>query len=210
MSSLKGLKWRYATQKFDAHKIIPEEKIEVIKQAFNLTPTSYGMQPVRLIIIQNKTILKKLFEFTYWQDQIRTASHLLVFCTETDIDEKFIKDTFKLEKEIRDTPNDIIEKSMKFRLELFNSWTAKEKEQWALNQLYLTLGNVLHVCANERIDACPMEGFEPKKYDDYLKLPEQNLKSQLILPIGYRAEDDIFADFKKVRRPLDEMVIEIN
>lgn len=210
MSSLKGLKWRYATQKFDEHKIIPQEKIEVIKEAFNLTPTSYGMQPVRLIIIQNRAIIKKLFQYTYWQEQVRTASHLLVFCTETVIDEKFIKNSFKLEKQIRNTPDDILENSMKFRLELFNSWTDQEKEQWAINQLYLTLGNVLHVCANESIDACPMEGFEPDKYDEYLKLTSQNLKSQLILPIGYRAKDDFFADFEKVRRPLDEMIIEID
>lgn len=138
-----------------------------------------------------------------------TASHLLVFCTETVIDDKFVKDSFKLEKEIRNTPDDIIEESMKFRLEFFNNLTQEEKERWAVNQLYLTLGNVLNVCAHEGIDACPMEGFESDKYDEYLELTSQNLKAQLILPIGYRAEDDFFADFKKVRRPLEEMVIEI-
>lgn len=209
MSSLKSLRWRYATQKFDENKIIPEEKIDIIKQAFNLTPTSYGMQPVRLIVINNKIIQKKLFEFSYWQEQVRTASHLLVFCTETLIDDQFIKDSFELEKKIRNTPDEIIEKSMNFRLDLFNNWTEEEKEQWAVNQLYLTLGNVLNVCAAECIDACPMEGFEADKFDEYLKLTPQNLKSQLILPIGYRAKDDFFADFEKVRRPLEEMVIDI-
>jgi len=209
MNSLKGLKWRYATQKFDAEKIIPEKKIEIIKNAFNLTPTSYGMQPVKLIVIKNKPIQEKLFEYTYWQEQVRTASHLLVFCIETVIDDQFIEDSFKLEKEIRNTPDDIIEKSKKFRLQLFNEWTTQEKQQWAINQLYLTLGNVLNTCAQEFIDACPMEGFQADKYDDYLELPAQNLKSKLILPIGYRAEDDFFADFKKVRKPLEDVVIEI-
>ncbi len=209
MSSLKSLKWRYATQKFDAQKIIPEEKIDIIKQAFNLTPTSYGMQPVKLIVINNKPIQQKLFEYTYWQEQVRTASHLLVFCIETIIDDKFIEDSFKLEKKIRNTPDDIIEKSKNFRLELFRKWSTQEKQQWAINQLYLTLGNVLNTCAQECIDACPMEGFQAEKYDEYLELPAQNLKSKLILPIGYRAEDDFFANFKKVRRPLEEMVIDI-
>lgn len=209
MSSLKSLKWRYATQKFDAEKLIPEEKIEVIKEAFNLTPTSYGMQPVRLIVIQNKIIQQKLFEYSYWQEQVRTASHLLVFCTETQIDDQFIEDSFQLEKEIRNTPDEIIEKSKSFRLQLFGNWTEEEKQQWAINQLYLTLGNILNVCAHECIDACPMEGYETEKYDEYLKLKSQHLRSRLILPIGYRAEDDFFADFKKVRRPLEEMIIDI-
>lgn len=209
MSSLRSLKWRYATQKFDENKLIPEEKIEVIKEAFNLTPTSYGMQPVRLIVIQNKAIQQKLFEYSYWQEQVKTASQVLVFCTETEIDDQFIIDSFNLEKEIRNTPDDIIEKSKTFRLELFRNWSNEEKQQWAINQLYLTLGNILTVCAHECIDACPMEGFQAEKYDDYLKLSEQNLKSRLILPIGYRAQDDFFADFKKVRRPLNEMIIDI-
>src|SRR5690625_3922482 len=171
MSSLKSLKWRYATQKFDAQKIITEEKIDIIKQAFNLTPTSYGMQPVKLIVINNKPIQQKLFEYTYWQEQVRTASHLLVFCIETIIDDKFIEDSFKLEKKIRNTPDDIIEKSKNFRLELFKKWNTQKKQQWAINQLYLTLGNVLNTCAQECIDACPMERFQTEKYDEYLELP---------------------------------------
>lgn len=210
MSSLKSLKWRYATQKFEENRVIPDEKIEIIKQAFNLTPTSYGMQPVKLVVIKNKSIQQKLFEYTYWQEQVRTASHVLVFCIETVIDDQFIENSFKLEKEIRNTPDEIIEKSKNFRLELFNNWTPKQKQEWAINQLYLTLGNVLNICAQKCIDACPMEGFQAEKYDEYLELPAQNLKSKLILPIGYRAKDDFFADFKKVRRPLKEMIIDIN
>lgn len=210
MNTLESLQWRYATQLFDESKIIPEEKVEIIKKAFNLTPTSYGMQPVKMVVVKNKEIQKDLFELTYYQKQISTASHLLIFCTKTVIDTAFIEDSFQLEKEIRNTPDEIINKSKEFRIGLFSSWSEIQKEQWAVNQLYLTLGNVLNVCAQEKIDACPMEGFKRGKYDEYLKLKEKNLKSHLVVPIGYRSKDDFFADFKKVRRPLEEMVLVIN
>lgn len=204
------LKWRYATQKFDETRIVPDVKIEVIKQAFNLTPTSYGMQPVKMVIVSNKEIQKKLYEFTYWQEQILTASHLLIFCTKTQIDSAFVESSMNLEKQIRNTPDDIIEKAKDFRVQLFSGWSEKQKQRWAVNQLYLTLGNVLTICAYEGIDACPMEGLETEKYDDFLNLKEKGLKSHLVVPIGYRADDDMFARFKKVRRPLKEMVVEID
>lgn len=209
MNTIDNLKWRYATQKFNPHKQVSDDKIQILKEAFNLTPTSYGMQPVRMIVVHNKEVQKKLYEYTYYQEQIITASHILVLCTETTIDDQLILNTFRLEKEIRNTPDEIIERSKKFRLELFGNWSEKQKEKWAVNQLYLTLGNILSACANECIDACPMEGLETDKYDTYLGLTEKGLKSHLVVPIGYRAEDDIFAGFKKVRRPLKEVIIDI-
>ncbi|MBT8295111.1 MAG: nitroreductase family protein, partial [Gramella sp.] len=74
----------------------------------------------------------------------------------------------------------------------------------------LALGTLLTVCAAEEIDACPMEGFEPEKYDHFLNLKEKNLRSVLVLPVGYRAKDDMFSNLKKVRRPLEEVIIEID
>ena len=84
-----------------------------------------------------------------------------------------------------------------------------EKQKWTSNQTYLALGNLLNACAELKIDACPMEGFVPTKYDEVLNLAEKGLKSVLLLPIGHRANDDVFADFKKVRKPIEEAVIEL-
>ena len=112
-------------------------------------------------------------------------------------------------KNIRNTPEEILKPFREFLLKDFGAKPQQELEQWAINQAYLALGNLLTVCAEEKIDACPMEGFDAEKYDEILKLKEKNLKSVLILPVGYRAEDDIFADFEKVRRPLKQTVIEI-
>lgn len=210
MSNIKALNWRYATKKFDASRLLPEEKINVLKQAFNLTATSYGLQPLKMIVISNKELQKKLRGFSWDQKQVDTASHVLVICIENEVDEKFITDYFRRVKHVRETPDDILEP---FQNSLVNDFKAKAQEEieaWAINQAYLALGTLLTVCAAEEIDACPMEGFEPDKYDEILSLHDKNLRSVLVLPVGYRAEDDMFSKFKKVRRPLDEVIIEID
>ncbi|GGZ64426.1 NAD(P)H-dependent oxidoreductase [Mesonia mobilis] len=209
MSSLTSLQWRYATKKFDASKQLSPEQIDVLKQCFNLTATSYGLQPLQLVVIKHKELQEQLLPHSFQQQQIVTASHLLVICIEKNIDAEFINRYFELTKNIRNTPEEILKPFREFLLKDFGAKPQQEQEQWAINQAYLALGNLLTVCAEEKIDACPMEGFDAEKYDEILKLKEKNLKSVLILPVGYRAEDDIFADFEKVRRPLRETVIEI-
>lgn len=209
MSSLNSLQWRYATKKFDTSKPLSPEQIDILKQCFNLTATSYGLQPLQLVVIKHKELQEQLLPHSFQQQQIVTASHLLVICIEKNIDAEFINRYFKLTKNIRNTPEEILKPFREFLLKDFGAKPQQELEQWAINQAYLALGNLLTVCAEEKIDACPMEGFDAEKYDEILKLKEKNLKSVLILPVGYRAEDDIFADFEKVRRPLKETVIEI-
>lgn len=210
MSNLNALHWRYATKKFDSSRILEEEKISVLKQAFNLTATSYGLQPLKLIVISNKKLQEKLKDASYGQKQLDTASHVLVICTEQKIDEKFIKNYFDLVKSIRKTPEKILEPFQNFLLDDFKAKAIEEIENWAVNQAYLALGNLMTICASEKIDSCPMEGFEADKYETILDLESKNLKATLVLPVGYRAEDDMFSEFKKVRRPLEEVVIEMN
>ena len=77
------------------------------------------------------------------------------------------------------------------------------------SQAYIALGNLLTVCATQKIDSCPMEGFNPDKFDEVLELEKHNLKSVLLLPIGKRAEDDYMAELKKVRKPLDSIILEM-
>ena len=210
MSNLKALNWRYATKKFDDSRILSEEKLEILKHAFNLTATSYGLQPLKMLVISNKEVQKQLTEFSMNQQQVSTASHVLVICTEKNVDEKFISGYFQRVKNLRDTPDEVLQPFHNFLVDDFKNKAIEEIEAWARNQAYLALGTLLTVCATEEIDACPMEGFEPEKYDDFLKLGDKNLQSVLVLPVGYRAKDDFFSELKKVRRPLDEVIIEMN
>lgn len=209
MDSIKNLNWRYATKKFDHNKILTESKINILKESFRLTATSYGLQPLKMVVISNKTLQEKLQVATYNQKQIGTASHVLVLCIEKTIDTSYINKIQDLTKEIRNTPDTILEPYRNFLIDMFEKKPTAEIATWATNQVYLALGNLLTVCAQENIDACPMEGFEPKKYNDILKLDQKGLQATLVLPIGYRATDDFFADLKKVRRPLNEVILEI-
>mgnify|MGYP005817552747 CR=1 FL=1 len=209
MSNIKALQWRYAVKKFDAEKILPETKIDVLKQAFNLTATSYGLQPIRLVVVKNKELQESLKEKAMNQAQLSTASHVLVICIEDHVDKEFILNYFERVKEIRETPDEILDPFKNFLVEDFGKKTNEELAIWAKNQAYLVLGALLTVCATEEIDACPMEGFLPEAYDELLNLKEKNLKSVLVLPVGYRAKDDIFSSFKKVRRSEEDTIINI-
>jgi len=207
MEIIQSLKWRYATKKFDNTKILTKEKISTLTEAFNLTATSYGLQPLKLVVIQDKVIQKELTKHSWNQQQVADASHVLVICIETEVGEEYITKYFDNVKTIRNTSDEILNP---FKEQLINSFKDKPSEEifnWASKQAYLSLGNLLTVCAAEKIDACPMEGFIPEKYNEVLNLGELGLSSVLVLPVGYRAKDDIFADLKKVRKPITESVI---
>lgn len=209
MNTLDALKWRYATKKFDDKKNLPESKVKILKKAFNLTATSYGLQPIKLAVVQDKKIQSQLVKYTMNQQQVASASHVLVLCIERKVDKVFIENYFSHVHKIRSTPKEILNPFKDFLIGDFEKKPLEEIDEWAINQAYLAMGTLLTVCATEGIDACPMEGFEPDKYDEVLGLTKLNLKSVLVLPIGYRSTDDVFQDFKKVRKPLTDVVIEI-
>lgn len=210
MNSVESLKWRYAVKKFDSNKTISDQQIITLKEAFNLTATSYGLQPLKLVIVKNKNIQKELVEHSWNQPQVLEASHLLVICVSKNYTTKEVEDYFNLVQKVRNTPSEIINPFKKFLTEEINKKTQEELLSWNKNQAYLALGNLLTICAIEKIDSCPMEGFIPEKYDEILSLTEHNLTATLVLPIGYRAEDCYMKDQKKVRKNTNDVVIEIN
>ncbi len=210
MNIIKKLKWRYAVKKFDASKIVAPKKIKILLKAFNLTATSYGLQPLKLVVVENKKIQETLFKHAYFQQQIKDASHVLVICIQTQFTNKDIDAYFDLEKVTRGTSEEILEKYRKQLKENFDNKSALEIQQFATNQAYIALGNLMTVCAVENIDACPMEGFDTFKFDDILGLQKHHLHSVLALPVGYRHEDDFMSKLKKVRKPFQEMTLNIS
>lgn len=209
MQILDSLKWRYATKKFDANRFLNASQLDILKEAFNLTATSYGLQPIRLVVIQNKELQEQLIEHSWNQRQVADASHLLVICTENTIDSETIEAYFDRVKAIRNTPDEILAPFKEFMTGSFKGKTQEELNVWTAKQAYIALGNLLTVCGAEQIDACPMEGFVSEKYDEVLGLQKHGLSSVLVLPVGYRAEDDMFADFKKVRKSVSESILEL-
>ena len=209
MDIIKQLQWRYATKKFDASKILTDAKLNTLKEAFNLTATSFGLQTLSLVIVKNKTLRESLQPHSYNQPQVVNASHLLVICIQEDIQEKDVVDYYNNIKTMRNTPESILKPYREQLVGMMESKSVEQRQNWSKNQAYIALGNLMTVCAIENIDACPMEGFIPEKYDEILQLKEKGLKSVLILPVGYRHADDMFSTLKKVRKPIDQTIIEI-
>ncbi|MAW95623.1 MULTISPECIES: NAD(P)H-dependent oxidoreductase [unclassified Leeuwenhoekiella] len=209
MNVLKSLNWRYAVKKFDPNQKLTASKLEVLTEAFNLTATSYGLQPLRLVVVSDKDMQEQLVEASMNQTQVRDASHVLVICVEKEVRAPYVDTYFDRVREVRDTPETILKPFRETLKKQFHTQDAEKTRQWAINQAYLALGNLLTVCALEAIDACPMEGFVPEKYDELLKLDKLGITSTLVLPVGYRAADDMFADFEKVRRSTEDTIIRL-
>ena len=210
MNTIESLKWRYAVKKFDSNKSLTEAQINTLKDAFNLTATSYGLQPLKLVVLNNKMIQKELVAHSWNQSQVLDASHLLVICIPKQYSSEEVEKYFSLVQKIRNTPAEINKPFQEFLTAEIKKKTQEELFLWNKNQAYIALGNLLTICALEKIDSCPMEGFIPEKYNEVLKLDSHNLTATLVLPVGFRAEDDYMKDLKKVRKNIKDVVIEIN
>lgn len=209
MSVINALKWRYACKAFDPEKIVSEDKIQRLKEGLNLTASSYGLQPFKFLVLTDKEKRELLVEHSWNQRQVVDASHLFIIAIRTDIDESFIKDYINLISEQRGIPADQLEAFKGMMNGSILSKSVEEQQIWAKNQAYITLGNLLLQCGLEEVDATPMEGFIPSKYDEILGLTEMNLKSVLVCPVGYRSENDPYVTLKKVRQPLNSICIDL-
>ncbi|WP_133758431.1 NAD(P)H-dependent oxidoreductase [Gelidibacter sediminis] len=209
MDIIESLQWRYATKKFDPTQHLSSEKLHTLKQAFNLTATSFGLQTISMLIVEDTSLRDQLLPAAYNQGQIIEASHLLVLCIKDHINPTDVDELFDNVSELRNTPETILEPYRNDLKVMMKSMTQEEQQQWSIKQAYIALGNLMTVCAVERIDSCPMEGFDRAQFDAVLKLKQKELKSVLLLPVGYRAEDDMFSSFKKVRKNLNDAVLVI-
>ncbi|WP_299365443.1 NAD(P)H-dependent oxidoreductase [Winogradskyella sp.] len=206
---IEKLKWRYATKKFNNSKTLSEQQIQILKEAFNLTALSYGLQTLKMVVVEDRKRREALVEHSYGQRQVADASHLLILCIQNDIDDADVEQHFDNVKKIRQTPDSVLEPFKNGLKTTISNMPNEKKTDWAAKQAYIALGNLMTVCAVEGIDGCPMEGFIPTEIDKALSLDRFGLSSVLMFPVGFRAEDDMFAELKKVRKSLSETIIEL-
>jgi nitroreductase len=209
VNTLDKLKWRYATKKFDPSKKLGEDRIKILKEAFNLTATSYGLQTIKLIVVENLQKREEILPAAYNQKQVVEASHLLIICIQNEVSGDDVDSYYKQLHNERQTPNEVLEPYKNQLKSVIQNMSETKREEWTIRQAYIALGNLMTVCAFENIDSCPMEGFIPAEVDRILNLKDFNLKSVLLLPVGFRAENDMFASLKKVRKPLNEVILEL-
>lgn len=205
MKTIEDLNWRYATKKFDPTKKISDKELHTLLEVLRLSPSSYGLQPLKFLIIENKGIREKLKEKSWGQTQVTDASHLIVFCAYIDISENHIDKHLENTAMIREMNLSNLDgygKHMKSKIGELNSEAIKT---WNSKQAYIALGHLLHACAQHRIDSTPMEGFDSDGYDEILNLKAQNLHAVLACPIGYRSIEDPNQGLKKVRKTEEEL-----
>lgn len=204
------LEWRYATKKFDPSRSVPAEKIERIIEAIRLAPTSSGLQPFELFVVTNDEIRARIREVSWNQGQVTDCSHLLVFAAWDDITPERVNMMFDLTNEVRGFRNEGWEAYRQQLLGIVAGRGTEGNYQAAARQAYIALGIALVAAAFEEVDATPMEGFDPEAVDAILDLKSKNLRSVILLPLGYRADEgDWLVNLKKVRRARANFVTEI-
>lgn len=194
------MEWRYATKGFDSEKKIPADTWDALESSLRLTPSSYGLQPWKFIVITDPAAKESLLEASWGQKQIVECSHLVVIASRTKITEDYVDHFIEVTGEVQGRTKESMEGYKKVIVgDLVEGARSQTIQYWAKNQCYIALGNLLNSCALLGIDACPMEGFKPAEYDEILGLTEQGLGAAVICPVGYRRDDDKYATLPKVR-----------
>jgi len=206
---LDALEWRYAVKKFDDKASLTEQQILEVKKVFNLSASSYGLQPYKMIVVQNPELKEKLVPASFGQQQISQSAAILVFAVRTDFGMDYIDQFFKDMSTKRQIPLENLEGYKDFMKGSFANKSEDEISSWATKQVYLTMGHMLASLAALQIDACPMEGLDPQAYDKILDLDAKHLKTIIAMPIGVRAPDDASATALKVRKDLSDIIIDL-
>ncbi|MCT4622426.1 MAG: NAD(P)H-dependent oxidoreductase [Schleiferiaceae bacterium] len=210
MEVLESLKWRAAVRNFDTNKTVSKENVESLLEAGNLTATSMGLQPFKIVVVQNKELQKSLVPLSYNQQQVADASHILVFAIETGIGKEAVDAYINRAMELRNVPREALEGYSNSINGYISTMSEETKMQWATKQAYIALGTVMTAAADLKIDSCAMEGFDTEAFQQLLGLEEKGLKPVVILPIGYRSEHEQMANLPKVRKTRENFVVEIN
>ena len=204
------LNWRYATKQFDPSKKISAQDWAALEEALVLTPSSIGLQPWAFLVVNDPEVRAKLLLASYGQPQVVDASHLVVFATKANYAEADVDAHIRQAAKIRGVPVEALDglRTMAVR-SVVQGMDETARRNWATNQTYIALGNLVTSAALLGIDAAPMEGFERHRYDDILGLKVRGLTASVIAALGYRKADDKYATAPKVRFPREEVVLHI-
>ena len=203
---LAQLHWRYSTKKFDPARKIPSELWSALEQALVLTPSSYGLQPWKFFVIDDPQMRQRLRDASWNQPQVTEASHFVVFAYKKDLGAKDIEHYIQRMAQVRSIEPSSLAELKKVLLDFAAKTGGPDLYEWARKQVYLALGNFLISTAVLGIDACPMEGIEPGKYDEILGLQKKGYYTTCAAAAGYRSADDPYAGLAKVRFPIKEII----
>ena len=183
---IKNANWRYATKKFDTTKKVSEEDLQTLKEAIRLSASSYGLQPYKILIVDNPELREQIQPAAWGQSQIVDASQLLIFANITSFGDTQIDAYMKNLTETRGIPMEAVQGYADFMKSKISILPVEKRDIWTSKQTYLAMGNLLNAAAELNIDVTPMEGFEPEKVNEILSLGKLGLNATLIATVGYR------------------------
>jgi nitroreductase/dihydropteridine reductase len=208
MEILKVLNWRYATKAMNG-KRVEKDKLNAILQSINLAPTSLGLQPFNVLLIENQELKEKILPIANGQKQVVDCSYLLIFAAWSEFTDERKQEFYTNFEKVRGSVPDVL----KNYIETVYDNAQKNPEEffnWAARQTYLAFGVGIVAAADMGVDSTPMEGFNPQELDKLLNLNEKKLKSVLLLPLGHRdVTKDYLVNLPKLRKPLEQLVISL-
>lgn len=197
----KALSWRYAVRAFDTTKKVSDADLQTILEAGRLSPSSFGVEPWKFIVVKNPEIRAKLRAAGYDQPRFTEASDLIIIAQRTDAEhlsaELMDRTALAQGKTAADFQGykDMLDGAMGLR-------TAEQNAAWLKHQTYIPLGVMMEAASLLNIDNAAMEGFDPAQVDEILGLTAQHLTAATALAIGYRAEEGT----PKARRAYSDVV----
>ena len=199
MKLIDSLNWRYATKRM-SNKKVPAKKLSAIMDAIQLSASSFGLQPYTILIVKSPKIKAKLQAAAYGQAQLVESSHVLVFCTPKTLTSENIAAFIQSVADTRGIPVAALKGYQDQIQGTVSNMSESDQQMWFAKQAYIALGTAMVAAAEQKVDACPMEGFSRPDFDKILGLDKKGLMSAVILPLGYRSEEDKMAGAKKVRK----------
>jgi len=206
---LNSLNWRYATKKYDASKKVSAEDLNTLKEATKLSVSSMGLQPYKILVIENPELREKLKGAAYGQAPITEASQLFVFAIEKNVGDKQIEKYMQNISETRGIPTESLEGFSGMIKGFLSGLDENGRDNWSKKQAYLALSTLINTASLLKIDATPMEGFSPEQFDEILGLDKLGLSTAVIAVVGYRHEEDATQHYKKVRKSNEELFINL-
>lgn len=204
---LKQLTWRYAVKKFDPTRKIDPDTWQALMEALVLSPSSYGLQPWRFVVITNPAIKAQLPVISWKQNQPQDCSHMVVLAAAEKLDAAYIDDQIQQIAAARGVAPESLAGYRKMLISAVD--TLESTLEWSSRQVYLALGQLMNAAAMLGIDSCPMEGIDPVAYDNLLGMSNSGYRSVVGCALGYRDPSDPYASLKKVRFPVGQVVHEI-
>lgn len=207
MNLIESLEWRYASKRMNGERV-PQDKISNIIEAIRLAPSSMGLQPYTVLVIEDEALKAQIQAVAFNQPQVVESSHLIVFAAWETISPAQIDEYIRHTAEVRNIPEATLDDFRQILLNMVGNRTPEQNFDCAARQTYIAFGTALVAAAAEQVDATPMEGFDQVALDELLNLKEKGLRSVTLLPLGYRdAEKDWLVNLPRVRREKDKLFI---